>query len=116
MQRIKRLVAHLVLIALMSPTLAWAQAPAAEPAAPPVAAEAPATPAPAGPTGIEAAIDEVFGTIVGAMAKVLFWEIPGLGMPFVVAWLLFGAVFFTFRMGFVNIRLFRHAIELVRGD
>ena len=32
-----------------------------------------------------------------------------------VAWLLFGAFFFTFRMGFVNIRMFRHAIDLVRG-
>ena len=33
-------------------------------------------------------------------------------MPLVVAWLLFGALFFTLRMRFVNFRLFRHAIDL----
>jgi len=32
-----------------------------------------------------------------------------------VAWLLIGAVFFTLRMGFVNFRMFGHAIQLVRG-
>ena len=60
-------------------------------------------------------IDAVFGTLIGWMVAVMFWEIPGLGMPLVVAWLLFGAVFFTLQMRFVNIRLFRHAIDLVRG-
>ena len=36
-------------------------------------------------------------------------------VPFVVLWLVFAAVFFTFRMGFVNLRLFKHAIDVVRG-
>ena len=36
-------------------------------------------------------------------------------MPLVVAWLLGGALFFTLRMRFVNVRLFKHAIDLVRG-
>ena len=31
-------------------------------------------------------------------------------------WLVAGAVFFTFYLGFINIRGFKHAIELVRGD
>ena len=110
MQRIKRLVVQLVLIAIMTPSLAFAQSPATPEA---TASEAPAEVQ--GPVGFEAAVDEVFGSIVGAMAKVLFWTIPGIEMPFVVAWLLFGAIFFTFRMGFVNIRLFRHAVDLVRG-
>lgn len=35
--------------------------------------------------------------------------------PLVVAWLLGGALFFTLRLRFVNVRLFRHAIDLVRG-
>jgi AGCS family alanine or glycine:cation symporter len=60
-------------------------------------------------------IDAVFGDLVGAAATVLFWKIPGLDVPLIVAWLLFGAVFFTLRMGFVNIRMFTHAIGLVRG-
>ncbi|MEC9072098.1 MAG: alanine/glycine:cation symporter family protein, partial [Myxococcota bacterium] len=76
--------------------------------------EAPA--AEASSPGMEAMLDGLFGEyIVGPLATVLFWSIPGVGMPLVVAWLLFGAVFFTFRMGFVNLRMFTHAIELVRG-
>ncbi|MEY3012931.1 MAG: hypothetical protein RIT45_1666 [Pseudomonadota bacterium] len=69
----------------------------------------------AGAVGIEAQINDAFGGIVGAMATVLFWEIPGLGMPLVVAWLAAGAIYFTLRMSFVNVRMFRHAIDVVRG-
>ncbi len=36
-------------------------------------------------------------------------------IPFVVLWLIIGAVFFTIFMKFINIRGFRHAISLVRG-
>ena len=36
-------------------------------------------------------------------------------MPLVVAWLLGGAIFFTFKMRFVNVTHFKHAINLVRG-
>lgn len=36
-------------------------------------------------------------------------------MPFVVLWLLVGALFFTFRMGFINIRGFKHALQLASG-
>lgn len=37
------------------------------------------------------------------------------GVPIIALWLLLGALFFTLRMGFINIRAFRHAIEVVRG-
>jgi alanine or glycine:cation symporter, AGCS family len=36
-------------------------------------------------------------------------------IPIIILWLIFGAVFFTFFMRFVNIKGFRHAIALVRG-
>lgn len=36
-------------------------------------------------------------------------------LPIVVVWLIIGAVFFTFYLGFVNIRSFKHAIDIVRG-
>ncbi|MEX0967997.1 MAG: alanine/glycine:cation symporter family protein [Bacteroidia bacterium] len=36
-------------------------------------------------------------------------------IPIVVVWLAFGALFFTLYLGFINIRAFRHAIDLVRG-
>ncbi len=36
-------------------------------------------------------------------------------IPFIVVWLLFGALFFTLRMGFINIKGFRHSLDLARG-
>lgn len=36
-------------------------------------------------------------------------------ISFIVIWLVFGALFFTIRMGFINIRGFKHAIDLARG-
>ena len=64
----------------------------------------------------ESRMDAFFGEyIVGPLAALLFWPIPGIEMPLVVAWLLGGALFFTLRMRFVNIRMFKHAVDLVRG-
>jgi len=37
------------------------------------------------------------------------------GIPFIVIWLVLGALFFTLRMGFINIRGFRHSIDLAKG-
>ncbi|MCW6037089.1 alanine:cation symporter family protein [Spirulina subsalsa FACHB-351] len=39
----------------------------------------------------------------------------GTGFPFIVLWLITGAVFFTIRMKFINIRAFKHAVDVVRG-
>ena len=39
----------------------------------------------------------------------------GVRIPFVVIWLLFGALFFTVRMSFINFRGFWHAIQVTRG-
>ena len=65
---------------------------------------------------LEQKADAFFGEyVVSPLADMLFWTIPGIELPLVVAWLLVGAVFFTLRMRFVNVRLFRHAIDLVRG-
>ncbi|PKD21172.1 sodium:alanine symporter [Salegentibacter salinarum] len=36
-------------------------------------------------------------------------------IPFIVIWLIIGSVFFTIRLGFINIRGFRHSIDLARG-
>ncbi|MEX2633245.1 MAG: alanine:cation symporter family protein, partial [Balneolales bacterium] len=39
----------------------------------------------------------------------------GLSIPFVVVWLVLGAIVFTFYFGFVNVRKFKLAIDVVRG-
>ncbi|MEJ1223763.1 amino acid carrier protein [Sediminicola sp. 1XM1-17] len=37
------------------------------------------------------------------------------GIPFIVIWLVLGALFFTIRMGFINIRGFGHSLDLAKG-
>ncbi len=69
--------------------------------------------------GFGEAIDEWFGILVGYVAAVSFFDIlffsDDYTLPFAVAWLIVGATFFTFRMNFINIRAFGHAIQCVRG-
>ncbi|GAK97878.1 Na(+)-linked D-alanine glycine permease [Nonlabens tegetincola] len=36
-------------------------------------------------------------------------------IPFIVIWLVLGALFFTLRMGFINFRGFKHSIDLAKG-
>lgn len=50
-------------------------------------------------------------------AKIIFFpiSIAGADLPLVVLWLVIGATFFTFYLGFINLRGFKHAIEITRG-
>ncbi|HKL37059.1 MAG TPA: amino acid carrier protein [Salegentibacter sp.] len=36
-------------------------------------------------------------------------------IPFIVVWLIFGAAFFTVKMGFINFKGFKHSLDLARG-
>ncbi len=44
-----------------------------------------------------------------------FGKIDGGGIPFIVVWLIIGGVFVTFRFGFVNLMMMRHAFAIIRG-
>jgi AGCS family alanine or glycine:cation symporter len=68
--------------------------------------------------GIDDAINSATAPIASFIGQVVFFKIPifGAQLPVVVLWLVVGAVFFTFYMGFINLRGFKHAIQLVRGD
>ena len=69
-----------------------------------------------GAPSFEQQADQFFGDfIVAPLASVFFWEVPGIRMPLVVGWLFLGSIYFTVRMGFVSLRMFGHAIELLRG-
>jgi AGCS family alanine or glycine:cation symporter len=60
-------------------------------------------------------IDAIEG--VGAWERHLLWaHANALSIPFIVLWLVFGAIFFTVRYGFISIRGFRHAIAVTRGQ
>jgi len=68
--------------------------------------------------GIDESINSATAPIAALIGQIVFFKIPvfGANLPVVVLWLVVGAVFFTFRMGFINLTGFKHAIELVRGD
>ena len=38
------------------------------------------------------------------------------GLPLLVSWLIIGGIFFTFKLRFINVRLFKHAIDIARGQ
>ncbi len=42
-------------------------------------------------------------------------DVKTMSIPFVVVWLIFGALFFTVKMKFINFKGFKHAIQLIRG-
>jgi AGCS family alanine or glycine:cation symporter len=74
--------------------------------------------------GVLRSVDEGFGAIVvGPIAQVLFFDLifwdngndTDLQLPFIVFWLIAGAVFFTLRFGFINIRAFKHAWIVTTG-
>ena len=52
--------------------------------------------------GFVGALDAVFSRLVEIIGTVLFFEIAGI--PFIVLWLIGGAIFFTIRFAFINVR------------
>lgn len=62
---------------------------------------------------VEATVDAWAGHANGLLEPLLFASVGG--VPFIVLWLITGAVVCTLWMRFVNVRAFRHAIECVRG-
>ncbi len=74
------------------------------------------------PEPVSSKIDEAFEPVVRFLENIFFWDpVAAFGfdldarIPLVVVWLILGGIFFTFRMRFVNIRLFGHAFALLTG-
>ncbi len=69
----------------------------------------------AGPDDV---INDAFTRVSDAVQDVIFFSvtIAGVTFPLVVAWLALAAIVFTLYFRFINIRGFRHAIGLVKGD
>lgn len=91
---------------------------------------------------VQEKINNAFIPVVSFLDKVIFWDpFYAIGLydnvlredngtaltnangtnkttkiPIVVVWLVLGAIFFTVRMKFINVRGFKHAISLVKGD
>jgi len=64
--------------------------------------------------GVES-IDSLFALATGWFVRLIFAPVPGTGLPWIVGWLVIGALVFTFFFGFIQFRAFGHAIALVRG-
>ena len=88
-----------------------------------LAQESPASPS-HGTGSLPGWIESVDGFFENYLVKpldaVLFFDFGtklwlGVSIPFVVVWLLFAGIFLTIRMGFINVRLFRHSVDLIRG-
>ncbi len=65
-------------------------------------------------------MDSFFEVINGFLASIFFFDIflgmiEGTTMPFIVAWLIVGGVFLTFRFGFINVRMFAHSYKIITG-
>ena len=60
-----------------------------------------------------------FDTVVPSLEAVLFCKVLPVGygedFPVVLLVLIFGGIFFTLRFGFINVRMFRHSIDVLRG-
>jgi len=68
--------------------------------------------------GIDSRINEAIEPFANAVAGFIFSSFPvaGVAIPFVLVWLIAGAIFFTFYFRFINFRAFKHGFQLVRGD
>lgn len=66
---------------------------------------------------IDKLIDATFEPVSNAVASIIFYSIQllDLEIKLILVWLVVAALFFTIYLGFINIRYFRHAIEVLRG-
>jgi len=67
----------------------------------------------------QATINRVFDQVVVYLDAVLFFAVPiGLAnqtIPLIILVLICGGIFFTLRYSFINIRMFSHSLDVIRG-
>lgn len=73
--------------------------------------------APASAETLDAKINAAVQPVTNAVSAFIFYavKVGDADVPLIVCWLIFGAIFFTVYLGFINIRGFKHAIEIVSG-
>jgi AGCS family alanine or glycine:cation symporter len=69
-------------------------------------------------SGIDASINAAVQPITNLLSSFIFYEVEifGASMPLIVLWLIGAAIFFTGYFNFLNLRGFKHAFKLLRGD
>lgn len=68
--------------------------------------------------GLDAWINQAIQPATDLLSSIVFFAVPvfSVQVPLVVAWLVAAALFFTLYLNFLNVRGFKHALRLVRGD
>jgi len=68
--------------------------------------------------GFDQSINDAMQPITDALQSVIFYEVQlfGYSFPWIVMWLVVAALFFTIYFRLINVRGFRHAIDLLKGD
>ncbi len=61
-------------------------------------------------------INAAFANATGWFVNFIFAPFPGTAFPWIVAWLVVAASVFTLYFGFIQFRVIRHSIQLVKGD
>lgn len=67
---------------------------------------------------IQTSLNQLLRPIADAFYNFIFFEVSifGVSFPLIVMWLIIAGLFFTFYLGFINLRGFGHALRLLRGD
>jgi AGCS family alanine or glycine:cation symporter len=61
-------------------------------------------------------VNQIFADSTGWFVSLIFSNFPGTSFPWIVAWLVIGAVVFTVYFGFIQFRVIGHSIALIKGD
>ncbi len=66
---------------------------------------------------IDEKINDLIQPLTNFLSSFIFYSVPiaGADVPLIVCWLILAAFFFTIYLGFINLRGFGHAIDIVRG-
>ena len=64
---------------------------------------------------IDQTVNAIFAKVTGPFVNLIFAPIPGTSFPWIVMWLVIGACVFTLYFGFVQLRAFYHATQIVKG-
>ena len=66
---------------------------------------------------IDETINEVVQPVTDIISSFIFYSMSlfGTDVPLIVCWLIFAACFFSVYLGFINLRGFKHAIDIVSG-
>ena len=74
-------------------------------------------PFPAAAQNIDETVNRLMQPLADALSAFIFFSVPlaGADVPLIVVWLIIAAFFFTFYLGFINLRGFGYAIHVVRG-